>query len=734
MPRQSAGVKQYRFRSELEWQHRIVHGASRWLLHDPIRSKFFYFSSQEYHWATQLDGSLPMKDWLAMVSVDAGADQNFGMNFLQQLESQSLLLHDGFGQGKARMHRRNARDSKIRRSLPFRLLTIRVPLFDPTPWTARMRPLADLWFSKAMFALTGALTFVFLMLLVRQFNFVQSEFANWTSLLTLRNVFLTLAAYAALKSFHEISHILACVHHGVQCREIGLLFIAFTPCVYCDVSDAWRLANRTHRASIAAAGVYAEMLIAVTAGILWLSTYPGILHSCLFLLALLGSVSTLLVNANPLLRYDGYHVLVDLWDVPNLMEQANEALWAPLKNFLYQIPQPSRPLDSSPWLLGCFGCCAFLYRWWLTAMILLAVHLLGQYWHLTLLSSFVIALTISGIAMQWFANGKFFWIHAIRNHQLRMARLTGIALLLCTLVSIVVFTPFAHRLEIPGVVQGGDSIPLYVAEPGFLSSFIREGDDIRQGETIVILRSPALALEWESIQGRLSSLRQELESTKKAASSDPNAASGILLLETKIATEVAQLKSVGDRRQLLDITSPIDGRFVSGQDSPSPQEHPLELANWVNVPLDPMNQNAYLDRGVLLGWIVNDHELSIEGYASEYELYLLQQGQPALVRLDQHPNNTFEGHLVKLSHEPADVLPKTITGDSRLPWSWREEKPSQERENLYRLSITVRSDHPITFTQFGLATVQLQGPSQSLWNRALRFLQRSFRPLSLFSG
>lgn len=665
-----------------------------------------------------------------MVAAEARAEPQFGLHFLQQLDNQSLLLHDGFGQGKARLQRHIARKTQLLRSIPFRLLALRVPLFDPTPWTARLQPLANLWFSKAMLAFTTALAVVFLLLFVRQFDLVLAEVANWPALITLRNLFLTLVAYAALKSLHEVSHVLACIHHKVQCREIGLLFIAFTPCVYCDVTDAWRLENRNHRASIAAAGVYAEMFIAVVAGILWLSTYPGILHSCLFLLAVLGSISTLLVNANPLLRYDGYHMLVDLWDVPNLMEQANEALWSPLKNFLYQTPQPLRPLDSSPWLLGAFGGCALLYRWWLTVMILIVVHLLGQYWHLTLISSFVIALTMLGIAVQLSRKGRVVWRQAIEDYQLQIGRLLGLAAALTALMSIILFTPFGHRIELPGVVQGGDSMPVYVAEPGFLSASVRDNEEIHQGETIGVLHSPELNLELEIIRGQLAALQQELAATKQAASNDPDAASKILLLDTKIATEIARQKSLVDRRQLLQITSPNEGRFVSAQSSTTYLDNSIELTNQVDGPLDPIHENAFLKRGAMLGWIVNDHELVIEAFASEYDLYLMHQGQAASIRLDQLPTNSLEGHVEKLAHEPTETLPETMKGDSRLPGSWRVEDLSHERERLYRISIVIHCEHPIPFTQFGLATVQLQGPSQSLWARVSRFMQRTFRPLA----
>ena len=182
--------------------------------------------------------------------------------------------------------------------------------------------------------------------------------------------------YLIVKSLHELGHALACKKWNAECHEIGVLLIAFMPCLYCDTSDSWRL-SRHRRAAIAGAGIYIEIGLAVIAGAVWLIVKPDSTMSlwaagCMVLC----SLSTVLVNGNPLLRYDGYYALSDLWGVPNLHEQSREALAAMATSCLTgeQIPKfrwmphrfrllfsPWRPADSaiswSPRSPGLYGVC-----------------------------------------------------------------------------------------------------------------------------------------------------------------------------------------------------------------------------------------------------------------------------------------------------------------------------------------------------------------------------------------
>ena len=113
------------------------------------------------------------------------------------------------------------------------------------------------------------------------------------------------------KVFHELGHALICKHFGGECHQIGPMLLVFTPALYCDTSDSWMLPSRWQRAAVGMAGVATEILLAAVATMVWVSTAPGLTHYIAMNVMLVCSVSTLLFNANPLLRYDGYYVLSD---------------------------------------------------------------------------------------------------------------------------------------------------------------------------------------------------------------------------------------------------------------------------------------------------------------------------------------------------------------------------------------------------------------------------------------
>ena len=144
------------------------------------------------------------------------------------------------------------------------------------------------------------------------------ELPTITSLLAGNGIVSLWIVVGSLKILHELSHGLACERFGAECQSIGLAFLFFSPCMYCDVTDAWMLPRKSHRIAVSLAGVYVELFISSLGLWLWWFSTPGLFHQICLQVFLAGSVSTLLLNANPLLRFDGYFVIADLLEIPNL--------------------------------------------------------------------------------------------------------------------------------------------------------------------------------------------------------------------------------------------------------------------------------------------------------------------------------------------------------------------------------------------------------------------------------
>ena len=139
-----------------------------------------------------------------------------------------------------------------------------------------------------------------------------------SSIFSLRNVGWLALSVVVAKTLHELGHALACRHFGGECHELGILLLVFLPCLYCNVSDAWMFDSRWRRVAVDVAGMYVELVLAAICTFLWWFSVPGWFNSVCFNLMIVCSLNTLLFNGNPLLRYDGYYLLSDLLEVPNL--------------------------------------------------------------------------------------------------------------------------------------------------------------------------------------------------------------------------------------------------------------------------------------------------------------------------------------------------------------------------------------------------------------------------------
>ena len=167
-----------------------------------------------------------------------------------------------------------------------------------------------------------------------------------------------------MKTLHELGHAVACKHYGGECNRLGIMLLVFTPALYCDVSDAWMFRDRWKRIAVSAAGVAVELVLAALATLVWSMTQPGWINALSLNVMFVCSVGTLLINGNPLLRYDGYYVLADWLGTPNLQQQASAAVRRGLAWLLagVTLEQPRFLAEPGPILLWSYAIAATIYR------------------------------------------------------------------------------------------------------------------------------------------------------------------------------------------------------------------------------------------------------------------------------------------------------------------------------------------------------------------------------------
>ncbi len=243
-------------------------------------------------------------------------------SFLGMLHGEGLIITDAKGQAEELLERYKKRSRKEFWGQFANPLAIRFRGVDPERFLNWLHPRMHWLLSPVMVALSFALIIAALLLVAVQFQTVMAKLPDFDVFFGWRNAVLLVVVFAVTKILHELGHAISCRHFGGECHELGVMFLVFTPCLYVNVSDAWMLPNKWHRIAISGAGMYVEMILAAIATFLWWFSEPGMLNALCLNIMVVCSVTTVLFNGNPLLKYDGYYMLADLVEVPNLRQQA----------------------------------------------------------------------------------------------------------------------------------------------------------------------------------------------------------------------------------------------------------------------------------------------------------------------------------------------------------------------------------------------------------------------------
>ena len=318
-------------------------GADRWVVTDPVTRDHFELSDEEYTALGWLDGSASLRE------LRRRFEEHFAprtiepeklWRFLNRLHRDGLAVGAAPGQGDElwRRDRQRRRDSLLWSWT--KLLSIRGPRVDADGFITSLHDALGWAFRPWFVVLAIVMVLAAVVTAVGNASRLAAEMPSLQMLVAPQNLVLLAATAVAVKAMHELGHALACKHFGGEVREMGVLFLAFAPCLYCDVSDMWRQPARWKRMAVSAAGIVVELLLAAAAVIVWWLAEPGIVRSLAVSVMIVCTIGTLAINANPLLRYDGYYLLSDLTGVSNLWQRSREAIRNALGNWFVRQERP----------------------------------------------------------------------------------------------------------------------------------------------------------------------------------------------------------------------------------------------------------------------------------------------------------------------------------------------------------------------------------------------------------
>lgn len=623
--RPSVDIRRQQYRGEL-W----------YVVRDSFTNSFYRIRPGARRFLLHLTGRLTVEEaWRRCLKEDpAGAPgQAEIVQLLAQLHHASLLQSDLPPDSRRLFERlRQHRQAQVRSTLAS-ILFLRIPLWNPNRFLQKLLPLVRPVFTWVGFAIWALVCLGALKVAI---DHREQLFDRSQQVLAPGNLALLFAAFFVTKLLHELGHAFACRVFGGEVHTMGIMLLVFSPVPYVDVTAAWAFRERWRRVWVGAAGMYVELFIAALATVVWARTGAGVVNSLAYNVIFVASVSTLVFNLNPLLRFDGYYILSDLVDAPNLhlRSRAQVGSWA--EQFLFGLKQVATPAATrgEAVFLGVFGIASNIYRLFVFTLIILFVA--DKFFGLGLIAAVVGGFSLFLLPVVQFVR---YLANEPRLGRQRPRAIAVSAGLAAAVLGFLAFVPWPNHIDAPGMLQAREEARIvagvygYVAETGAVS-----GQRVAVGDLLFRLVSPELELRIAAANARVRQVRlQENVAREKGGG-------GIRVLQRRRESAEAEQAELLHQRRDLEIRSPLAGVWVS----PRARDLVGEL----------------VDRGRPLGHVIEPAEFEFVAVVSQDDSSRLfaHANAPAEIRLPGQAGRVIAVTHVQLLPGRQSALPTAALG------------------------------------------------------------------------
>ncbi|MCG8451276.1 MAG: HlyD family efflux transporter periplasmic adaptor subunit [Pirellulales bacterium] len=663
-----------RARADLQTTPVTYSGQSAYVVKDPLTLEMFHLTAAE-HFLLQVLQQPTSLSAMQREFQHRFAPQRISPESLQhglnQLHSQGLLLSTASGQGEqlSQRGRRQWRQQQLQRLLS--LLSFRLGSVDATRLVDGLHQRVRWLFSVPALLVALATVFYAVWILLAQGSAVLQRLPSLQSLAEPKYWLLWLATIALVKVIHELAHAVTCQHLGGRCHEIGMLLLACLPCLYCDVSDVWRLPSKWRRIAVSAAGMIAELLLATLALIAWWHTQPGLLNIWCLSVVIVCSVGTLLVNANPLLRYDGYYILADLVEVPNLSSRAQGLLPTALRRWLLGQPREDDPLLTARQRRGMlvYAIAARLYLLFVILGIFVVLLAWASPYRAENLVYTLGVLTVFGMLFRPLSG---VWRLA-RNPSVRARLRRGRAALLVgaaiAVLGFILLWPIAQTVQGPVVFVPVEGQTVYATAPGELQYAVPPGTQVQQGDVVARLRDAETELTLARQTGEYQVRRVRYEQLGTMRAWDEQASLQLPTARAALADAESLLAEVRRNAQELTLRAPQAGTVIAPPElerNPSDEDR---LSSWAGSPLDARNLGCWIEPGTPFCMIGDPAQLEVLAAVDQADVAEVEPGQQANILLSSAPVRVLEGTVLEVarrSHQRTPTEPALDAGKYHL--------------------------------------------------------------------
>lgn len=706
-------------------------GAATWVVNDPLILDHFHFSAEEY----------ALMDWLREPISLAELRRRFARDFrprtiteqeiwtfVSRLHETGLLIGDATGQGKELLLRMR-RDRMRRWALAApQLLAIRFRGVDPDRFLTAVNKRCGWLFSRITLLAVASVVAFAAWIIVGHFGEVRARLPGLGALVDWRNMVWVAVAVGGVKILHELGHALVCKRLGGEVHEIGAMLLVFVPCLYTDVSDAWRMPNKWHRILISAAGMLVELFLASFATIVWWYAQPGIVQLIALDVMIVATVGTLAVNGNPLLRYDGYYILSDLVESPNLWQRSREVLRNIAARWLAGEAVEDDPLVPARHRAG-LAAYAVASKVYLTAVLVAIVWgLVCVLYPLRLENlAYAIGLVVFGGTLAApIASVVGLVRNPLRRRNLRTGRLATVTALALAATVAILALPVNYYVHAPLVLLPTDAVRVYATVDGTLATALPAGEHVDAGQTIAQLENSAIDLELVQLSGDHELERIRLDNLEKLRGHDADASAQIPAAQAALADLATRLADRRRDAERLTLTAPASGTVIAAPHVERPQHADSRLPQWSGAVLDPENRGALVEPGTLVCLVGDPARMSAVLLVDDTDISRVTAGQAVRIRLDQLPGRVLTGEVVDVARRDTAAADSTAAARADLAPLFAGLLPAGNTGVHYQARATVAlPDQPLSFGARGHAKIAAERITLARW--LMRKIAQTFR-------
>ena len=679
-----------------------------YVLNDTFNNQFFRIKPNAYHFVAHMEiGSTIEETWEKVIALnpEASPGQEDVMQLLTQLHVSNMLYYDSKSDNNSFFNRYKKRKTKELNAQLLSFMFLKIPLVDPDVFLKKTLP-----YLKFLFSYGGFAVWITLILLASKVAIenVDKLFDQTNAILAPSNLVLLYIGMVIIKTLHELGHSYVCRYYGGAVHTLGVMLIIFVPLPYMDATSSWSFRSRRQRIFVAAAGMVVELFIAAIAVLVWANTAPGTINSLAYNMIFVASVSTVLFNANPLLRFDGYFMLSHLLDIPNLYTKAQQEIFHVGKKYLLKIKNitaPSVNRTESFWMIF-YAIISTIYRVILFTSIVLFVA--NEY----LIIGILMAIFMSFL---WLIKPPYslvkFLLTSPTLERNRMQAIIHSVLLLGLIVSLLAFIPVSDSFRSPGVVESADYLNVTTEVDGYIDRVITSsGQMVRKGDPLMTLKNRNFDQEKRVLEAQWDEILNQESKSRFQNISDMNP-----ILERKKSL-VNKMTQIDKRIESLVIKAKQDGRWVS------PQINEI--------------RDTWVRRGTSIGFVIDEDNLLFTAVISQEDAsrIFMTETSDVEVKLNGQSTKTLQIDGFEMIPHDQKILPSPALGwhgGGDIAVSQQPDKQNESQDPFFRIIAKLKNDEDnlVLHGQSGLVRIQIGStPLLWQWERKLRqLLQNRFQ-------